>query len=77
MVVSCGRCFVFIMAIVAIGVRGRSFVAVGDRCGQLSPLVVVAVAGHCRSCVLLVVVRGRKATSRIITKQRLFVMRHK
>ena len=77
LVVSCGRCFAVVVAFVAIGVRGRSFVAVGDRCGRLSPFVVVVVAGRCPSCVLLVVVRERKATSRIITKQRLFVMRHK
>ena len=59
------------------GICGQSFVAIGDHCGQLSPFVIVAMASRCRSCMLLVVVRERKATSCMITKQRLFVMCHK
>ena len=54
--------------------------------GCLSLLVIVVGScchsssfpcGHCGSCVSLVVVRERKAMSRMITKQGLFVMCHK
>ena len=67
-------CHVVVVAFVVIGIYGQSFVAVGDHCGQLSLFSIVALGGHCRSCVLLVVVRERKATSHMITKQGLFVM---
>ena len=52
MVVSYGRCFVVVVAFVAIGIRGRSFVAVGDRCGRLSPFVLVPVGSLWVVCVV-------------------------
>ena len=61
--------------IVAIGVHGQSFVAVGDHCGQLSLFVLVAVGSLSVMCVVGGGKR-KKATSRMITKQGLFVMRH-
>ena len=43
MVVLCGRCFVVVVAFVAIGVHGPSFVTVGDHCGWLSLFFLVAM----------------------------------
>ena len=51
-VVLYGRCFVVVVAFVAIGVRGWSFVAVGDHCGWLSPFVLIPMGSLSVVCVV-------------------------
>ena len=68
-VVLYGRCFVVVVVFVTTCIHGWSlFVTVGDHCRWSSLFIIVAVGGHCWLCVLLVVVRERKATSHMTSK---------